>query len=214
MTHKYSTVSLACILAFMSSACSQNKDASSAPVQLIPKQKESIVEAPKAPVFIVENASPDQALKTWWKLIDLMEQNGVEDCKNYQNKPTSSHVAYYSKITQEDMLRSITPRKSDCKPTVFDREILEVKTESETRAIIFAKVFNATPVPEGAEPDEYEKKFRKDGFKFKYLIEKSSEGWKVSQVYEFDKYSTNGESWKPTYKYSEKPHYPSYVVRQ
>lgn len=218
MIKKYSVIALALIFNFTISACSKNEPNASVQTgqSLKAKDSTSSLPNPNPPIesVVIENSSPDQAVKSWWKVIDLLEQESVDECKKNQNKAPLNHVRYFPKITQEDLLRSITPQIPDCRLTVYDREILEVKTESETRAILFAKVKNVTPIPEGAEPDEYDKKFRKEGFRFKYLIEKSSEGWKLSQVYEYDRYSTTGESWRAIYKYSDKPHFPGYVSRQ
>jgi hypothetical protein len=78
-------------------------------------------------------------------------------------------------------------------------------------------VKNNAPIPPGATPDETDKKWRSNGFKFKYLVEKSSAGWKVSQVYKFDEYKAkygDKDGWEKLYTYSDVPRFPSYVSNQ
>jgi hypothetical protein len=98
----------------------------------------------------------------------------------------------------------------------FERDIQEVKTESETRAIVFAKITNVTPLAAGAELDSYDKKWRSEGFRYKYLVEKTSAGWKISQVYRYDESNkyVNKDPWEGLYKYSNKPRVPSGVFTQ
>lgn len=81
--------------------------------------------------------------------------------------------------------------------------------ESETRAVVFANIKNTTPIPEGAEPDENEKKYRADGFRFKYVVEKASDGWKISQVFKYRDYGK--DPWENIYQPVDKPRYPAYV---
>lgn len=135
--------------------------------------------------------------------------------RNLKEKP--AYVAYFPKVAQEDVLRTLTPKEIVCREDVYDRDIQEVKLESETRAVIFVKVKNVTPVPAGADPDEYDKQYRKNGFRFKYLVEKTSEGWKVSQVYKYDEINLKylkKDPWEKLYKVSDKPYYPAFVHLQ
>ncbi|MDD5215624.1 MAG: hypothetical protein PHQ03_08830 [Methylococcales bacterium] len=164
---------------------------------------------PALPELVIETASPDLAVKSWWKVLDLKSKSTFDECNRYKLMEKPAYIAYYPKVAQEDVLRYLT-KESVCQEDVYERDIQEIKTESETRAIVFATVKNATPIPVGAEPDENEKKWRKDGERFKYLVEKTSEGWKISQVYKYEKYS-EPEPWRKEYSFSDKPHYPALV---
>ena len=81
---------------------------------------------------------------------------------------------------------------------------------------MFATVRNATPIPAGAEADEYDKKWRETGFKFKYLVEKSGGVWKISQVYKYDESNKylKKDVWEKVYETPSGPQYPSIVVQQ
>lgn len=122
---------------------------------------------------------------------------------------------YLGQVAKGDVLAVRTPKQSECRTEVMAREIDEVKTESETRAIVFATIKNATPVPTGAVLDQIETKWRSSGFKFKYLIEKSEGQWKVAQVYRYDESNkyVNKDLWEKAYVPSDKPHVPSYVAQ-
>lgn len=166
------------------------------------------------PQLVIETGSPDLTVKSWWRLLDLREKINTAECnKNVELKARPAYAAYYSKIIQADVLRALTPNGNGCLEDIYERDIQEVKTESETRAIVFAKITNTTPIPVGAEPDELDKRTRRDGFRFKYLVEKTSEGWKVSQVYRYDESNKylKKDLWEKVYVVSDKPSYPAYV---
>lgn len=170
-----------------------------------------------APKIVIETGSPDLAVKSWWRVFDMRAKIFADECNKRKVEEKPAYMNYYSKVAQEDMLRKLVPKNTVCELEVFERDLQEVKTESETRAIVFAKIKNVTPIPVGAEPSENEKKYRNDGFRFKYLVEKSSDGWKVSQVYRYDKMNVeylNKDPWEPIYKSDDSPRYPSYVFLQ
>ena len=169
-----------------------------------------------APALSIESASPDQALKSWWRYLDLAAAEEALDCKRSASQPTPAHLQYLEQIAHAELLAARKPKPRECIPHIFNREIDEVKTESETRAIAFATIRNSTPIPLGAEADELDKKWRTNGFKYKYLLEKSAMAWKVSQVYKYsetNKYLKK-DVWERVYKVSDKPHYPSFVMTQ
>lgn len=169
------------------------------------------------PEIVIETGSPDSAVKSWWRVLDLKEKIDTEECNQKKSKEKPSYAIYFPKVAQEDVLKTFVPKDVACLEDVYERDIQEVKTESETRAIAFVKIKNITPIPLGAEPDEYDKQYRKDGFRFKYLLEKSSEGWKVSQVYKYDEINLKylkKDPWEKLYKVDDKPRYPAFVHKQ
>lgn len=93
------------------------------------------------------------------------------------------------------------------------REIQEVKVETDTRAVVHALVKDITPIPAGAVPTENDKVWRAEGLRGKYLLEKTEDGWKVAQVYEFKKYASDGPGWSEVYTQTmdSAPSYPSLV---
>ena len=174
----------------------------------------TISPAASAPVLLVESASPDQALKSWWRYLDLVAAEEALKCKSSAGQPIPTHLKYLEQVAQDEVLETKKFKLGDCVQEAFNREIDEVKTESETRAIAFATIRNSTPIPPGAEADELDKKWRTHGFKYKYLLEKSAMAWKVSQVYKYDETNKllKRDVWEKVYKAPDKPHYPSYVM--
>ena len=98
----------------------------------------------------------------------------------------------------------------NCSSDIFEREIREIKLETETRAIAFVKIRNVTPSTAAHTESQEESRLR--GEEYKYLIERSKEGWKISQVYKYSETNKyiNKELWGKEYTpYIES--YPSYV---
>lgn len=87
------------------------------------------------------------------------------------------------KVTNDEIHDFYKNYVTRCTDDSYSKEIIEVKSESETRAIVFAKIKNNTPIPDGARPDVEDIKTREKGKNYKYVLEKDSEGWKVVQVY-------------------------------
>lgn len=177
--------------------------------------------------LLIELSSPDQAVKTWWRFIDMKALADMNTClKEVANAP-STYLAYLPSIAQSDVLRTFTLDPTMCSIDVYSRDIQEVKMESETRALVFALIKNISPPPLGADPDEHDSKSRQDGSRFKYVLEKTSQGWKVSQVFKYSDinhqinenirgFSKRGklDVWESVYRRSDKPRYPSYVFDQ
>jgi hypothetical protein len=111
------------------------------------------------------------------------------------------------------LLASCAPDKNDWVADTYAREILKVQNESETRAIVFAVIKNTTPPSSGAQPTEFDKRLREDGIRFRYVVEKTDKGWKVSQVF---RYFEMGETkqWNKIYDVPSSPSYPAGVADQ
>jgi hypothetical protein len=162
--------------------------------------------------FVIENGSPDMALKSWWRFMDVKLNDEFELCQALIEKYRPQYEALIAKVSQSDiqkvLLEELQPK---CEKQIFKREIREVKTETETRAVALAKIYNATPIPPDAEtPTQLDKKRREEGFGYKYVLEKSTEGWKVSEVYEHQDYSASNNPWKAI-RVSDEVNYPSYL---
>ncbi len=136
----------------------------------------------------------------------------TNECAKSRKEKRDS-LEHLSEVAQEDVLKSMSPSESLCYVTTTERDIQEVKIETETRAIVFAKMKNNTPPPEGSIPTEHDKKWRAEGERYKYLIEKTQDGWKISQVYKFDKFADlqKRDVWEKVYQVQLTPSYPSLV---
>lgn len=191
------------------SACGKNES---------PQQSTTVlsnVVKPKTTLDI-NNSSPDNAVKSWWAYLDFQEKEVQEDCMRPEAGTVFKHPEYLSKVAQEELLKVTSPKAIPCELNTYARDIQEVKIESETRAIVFANIKNSTTIPVGAVVSDLEKKWRENGFKYKYLVEKGSLGWKVSQVYKFDEFKQKDDSraWEKLYVYSETRRVPAYVGQQ
>lgn len=146
----------------------------------------------------------------------MVESENIENCKKAAVDKAPSHLKYLPQVVDAEVLSYRTPKGGECIPDMYSRDIDEVKTESETRALVFATIRNATPVPPGAEADEFDKNWRAAGFKYKYLVEKSSGAWKISQVYKYDEANKylKKDVWGKLYEPSNGPRYPAYVGQQ
>lgn len=156
----------------------------------------------------VDTSSPDNAVKSWWSLMDHKMQAQNDFCEKYEGDHSAELSKFAAQISQGAVLSAIQ-RPVDCSGQVFRRDIQEVKVESETRAIVFVKVHNITPIPAGAIGDTYDEKWRKDGKAFKYLVEKLNGAWLISQIYMVD--DIGDEKWTELYEATPKPYYPSIV---
>lgn len=147
--------------------------------------------------FEINTTSPDQALKTWWRYLDTKEAMEYARCHSFAQKDAEGFDV--SSVSTGSVEQSVNSTKMLCWRSLYEREILEVKQETDTRAIAFVKVTNA--VPTSVTPTPEQEKARKVGERFKYLIEKTPGGWRVSQVYLYDISSTvtGGYEWQKQY---------------
>lgn len=153
--------------------------------------------------------SPDLALKTWWRYLDRQKELSLLDCKK-NNEAAEVGKFDVSKISSGELEASLKSRVNHCDKETYEREIREVKLETETRAIAFVTIKNSTPST--AAHTEKEEQRRLKGEEYKYLIERSKEGWKIVQVYKYSETNKylNKELWGKEYTpYTER--YPTYV---
>lgn len=211
----FSAISLSLALA----ACSPQPEAAipTPPTATVPNTATQTAVQSASPAVEIDTSSPDNALKSWWRVLDHREQvNSAECTRMIQSKP--DYFALFARVAQEAPLAQYTSVEvALCAPETFDREIQEVKSESETRSVIFAKIRNTSPIPAGADPSPDERKTRADGYRYKYLLEKTAAGWKVSAVYRFNEINQKykmGDAWEKIYASSSTPNYPNFVYNQ
>lgn len=143
----------------------------------------------------VRAKTPDEAVKTWWRYIDLREAAAVEDCKATVAKPKRPFQLRLKEIVGPEIAVNYDGSKVRCTLDVFQREIDKVDVETETRAVVYATLRNATPIEPGVVPTEKDIKTRAEGEKFKYVLEASDGGWKIVQI--FDKgFGGGGSTWE------------------
>jgi hypothetical protein len=144
--------------------------------------KESVPEAQVARAQI-DLSTPDKALKSYWAVRD----------ENRQRREVT-----YSKIrgdlaTEEKRLADVASselwrRQVPSATETFTRDILDLKVESESRAVVAVNVRNSTPVPAGAELTKYDEERRRDGELYRYVLEKGQRGWQVAEIWKWETY--------------------------
>ena len=141
----------------------------------------------------IDLSTPDRALKSYWAVLDWRE---VRTREIYA--PTQSQRNEL-KVVADTFARTVTGNiirpnydKSD-PPNLFIRDIKEVKVESESRAVIFAQIRNATPIPPELTPSADQAKRRDEGDTYRYVLEKVEADWRVSEIWQ-PEYS--GRGWR------------------
>lgn len=168
----------------------------SEPIAVEAAHKEASFEAPP----VIDNTSPDKALKSYWSVVDWKKRLAAE-----KHKETLQSKQF--KLSDETYAMVVTPEVSGNRKIypveTFDREIIEAKVETDTRAVINAVIRNSTPIPDGADVTAYDRKRREQGNRFRYVLERSQDGWKVAEIWEFDQFYD--KKWTKNSPSSEKP---------
>ncbi|TXI03113.1 MAG: hypothetical protein E6Q76_14295 [Rhizobium sp.] len=137
----------------------------------------------------IDRSTPDRALKSYWALKDAISvQQGLQWNRAAMEANASMDrlgLAASPEIVAEKMvLRERGYR--------FERELLEVRAESETRAVASARMRNITPVPTGITLSEAEQLQRLSWHPYRYVLGKDQKGWRVEEIWEG---TDNGQSW-------------------
>lgn len=139
--------------------------------------------ASKSPTvsMTMDTSTPDKALKSYWAVRDMIRDKrhelAVENLARYQALD-SAMDAVADGALREEFAAKANP------PETFSRDIIDLKVESESRAVAVARIKNTTPVPAGAEMNSYAEAKRRDGERYKYVLEKSQAGWRVAEIWE------------------------------
>lgn len=171
-----STALLALACALIAVGCRSDRSGAASPeaggaAQLVPQPPN------------LDLSTPDRAVQSYWVLND----SGAAVSTRYpQDTITSSYRAFApwrarwralftgaAKAYHEDTTRFIQ---------TFAREVVEVELQSPTHAVVTAVVRNTSPIPAGATPTEYDIKRRRDGDTIRYILERDSLNWHLSQA--------------------------------
>lgn len=153
----------------------------------------------------VDLKSPDNAVKSMWAVLEenlRLNKKMCENIRDLSSKLLEEELQNVKQISNGAMLEYYKKNAHQCNSSTFSKEILEVKIESETRAIVLARIKNITPIPEGYKLDGDELKSRDIGEKYKYLLEKDSQGWKVIQTFTLSEYAEKSgiDTWYTNYE--------------
>jgi hypothetical protein len=149
-------------------------------------------------------ATPDKAIKSYWAVRDSIRAKQVELFA--QNKESfHSAEAQISAVADGSLAETfsfdITPVET------FSRDLIDVKVESDSRAVIVVVIKNSTPIPVGAEMSKFDEQRRRDGERYRYILEKNQSGWRVSEIWEWSTYPS--AEWKKSLPRDGKPIVPS-----
>lgn len=168
--------------------------------------------------LVLDISTPELSVLSWWQYLDLRADFEFARCIKYSETEDPSHLEFLMTVASGNALNSRIKFANDCIKEVFERKILEIKMDGPNKAEVYASIWNITPIPVGATPNEDQVITRKKGKKFKYALEKGSEGWKVFQVYwfhdAFEEDTTGINPWFDLYSIPGTVYYPSMVIHQ
>jgi len=151
--------------------------------------------------------SPDQAVKTWWRIRDFAEAESKANCEKLPRGDELRSTKYERAIYTGTALADLEPPPRTCSADSYNREIIEVKVESETRAIVLAHLKPTTPLPAGVTLTVGQAKDREEGTRYRYILEKVGKEWKIAQMYRYAEY--RDDLWEPVFgePLQPTPHY-------
>ncbi len=137
--------------------------------------------------------SPDSVVKSYWAGLEWMRENETfiwdkdaikSSLGDYLVKMDSLGTGDFKAYTQK-MIRDIDALgvRTGTK-RIYKFDIIEVRNESETRAVVIAKVKNVTPIPAVIKLTEDQQEDRDYGSDLKFVVEKTNDGWRLSQGWE------------------------------
>lgn len=141
--------------------------------------------------------TPDNTVKSWWEAYDQFQKFDQVNCMVTHNAYSKWQASNMGKLLTAEAFERFAG-VSDCQVSTWKRQIDEVKSESETRAIVFSTIWPEEKPTEDADKDEVAT--AKAGTKVKYVLEKSAGKWTVSDVFRFEpQTSYRKEGWARMY---------------
>jgi hypothetical protein len=160
--------------------------------------------SPVAPILVVDTSTPDRALKSYWQARDVIQKITADmNAAHYAQIQTVVNKIGFDakKLMTGDVLSTEQEidklRHGSLWEEKYSREILDIRLDTGSRATALVKIRNSTPIPVGIVVSDEDKRRREEGERFKYILEREADGWKVAQVYLFDKYSVRDDGKDP-----------------
>lgn len=146
-----------------------------------PAATPSPVAVPSAPAK--DMTTPDRALRSYWAAQDAFDALEEAAIKARRAKAAGLLPQY---LTGEAAAHF---RKFDTAPReTMQRDIVEVKTETASRATIVATIKNTTPIPAGSAPAQYLLDAKEKGDRYRYIMETEGGEWRVAQIWAWRDY--------------------------
>lgn len=133
----------------------------------------------------IDLGTPDKALKSYWAVRDSIRGKQIELSNQINIEPYITAAEQLNSVTEGSLFKSLSPHIRNQTSEAFARDIIDVKVESESRAVVIAVIKNTTPIPVGAEVSKHEEESRRDGGRYKYVLEKIQAGWRVSEIWDW-----------------------------
>lgn len=146
----------------------------------------------------INRNSPDMTVKSWWRVKDAGIALYLEGCK----ERLKVEAPLYSKLSELSTPEIYTDRACSDVPDTYEREITNVDVQSDTRAVVTARISNTTPPEPGAELSDKDRKSKEAGDAYQYVLERkdSASGWKIAQV---STMATWSREWRSIFKKPE-----------
>lgn len=151
--------------------------------------------AANVPAPAVDVSTPDKALRSYWSTMDSVRAYRRQVYEESVPKLATVDAAL-NKVLAPPLMKVFAASK-DGAPETFSRDIIEVKVESDSRAVVQAVVKNTTPIPAGADVTRQDEEARRHGEPYRYILEKGEGGWRVAEIWEWEKYMQQG--WRKRY---------------
>ncbi|MGE5385866.1 MAG: hypothetical protein ACM3SV_08255 [Betaproteobacteria bacterium] len=184
MQTKHFMIGALALTSIILSGCQQDKEASAA-ATVATAQPAAPTPAPPPreeppPLPALDISTPENTLKSYWAALDEMLKLNVKPCE------ACTRLREHQKGTLTGDLLEGRRFVSDT-PTMFERQIKETKKkpskDSAQMVEIVAVIKNVTPYPAEAAPNDYVKKKRESGDKYRYTLVNAGGGWKISEIF-------------------------------
>ena len=132
----------------------------------------------------IDVTTPDKALKSYWAVRDWIKE---KEFKRYAAFRAGSEALGERNLLARVVGATILDHLSSTELRVlqvYERNMQEVKVETESRAVAVVTIHNVTPMPAGASQDGQVLAWRNKGKSYKYVLEKDLAGWRVAEIYE------------------------------
>jgi hypothetical protein len=120
--------------------------------------------------------SPDITVKSWWSAKDAWVKVAMAQCES------SGDLMKKIQNNMETLAGPEIKTSIDCNSVEkYDRKIEDVQVQSDTRAVVQARVRNVTPPDPGADTDSEHQRIKDLGDQIRYVLERkdANDGWKI-----------------------------------
>ena len=126
----------------------------------------------------VDTSTPDRALKSYWAMIDHTNLlNDSDDTRPNRRKTLFKDILEPSLLDLDAFKRP--------HPT-FARDIESIDVQTESRALIIARIRNTTPMPVGASIEKFDEERRQNGDLYRYVLERHERSWRIAEIWQLD----------------------------